>query len=108
MGQGDCGLFDGSGVGRNSGALPSVLSPLVPIRENVYNGQAGEGGAIIDGLHPGNGPPSLQENVRPGPQAQLRSVHGLGLPPQQHPEGTHKVPQALHIDTPRPRTTLTR
>ena len=83
-------------------------SPLVPRRENVDNGQSGEVGAVLDGLNPGYRPPSFQEHVRPGPQAQLISVHGLGVPPQRHTEGTHKVTQTSHMDPPRPPTTLTR
>ena len=108
MGQGYCGRFGGSGVRRHVSALPSVPTLLVPRQENVDNGQAGEVGAVLDRIHPGYGPPSLQEHVCLGPHAQLRSVHGLGVPPQLHPEVIRKVPQALNMDPPQPLTTLTR
>ena len=73
---------------------------MVPRRENVENSTAGEGVAVPDGLHPGDGPPSLQEHVRLKPQAQLRSLLDLGVPLQRQNEGTHKVPCLLHAATP--------
>ena len=73
---------------------------LVHRWENVDNVQAGEVGAGPDVLHPGDRPQSLQERFCLGPQAQLISVHYLGVPPQFHPEGTHKLPRTLHMDPP--------
>ena len=74
------------------------MTPLVAGWEDIDHGPVGEVGAVLDGLYPGNRLPSLQEHVRLGTQAQLRSLHGLGVPPQRHPEGTHQVPWAAHAD----------
>ena len=41
----------------------------------------GEGGAVMGGLHPGDGASSLQENVRTGSQAQLGSLLDPWVPP---------------------------
>ena len=38
-------------------------------REDVEHGPGGEGGEVPDGLHPGDGSPSLLECIRPEPQA---------------------------------------
>ena len=60
----------------------------------------GEGGAVLDRLHLGYATLSLQECVRPVPQSELLSlIHHL-VPPQCHPEGTCKLPQASHAAPP--------
>ena len=99
VGRGYCGEFRGSGVVRHVSTLPSVTIPLVTRQENVDNVQAWDVGAVPDDLYPGDGPPSLQERFCLGPQAQLISVHDLGVPPQCHPEGTQSLPWTVHMDT---------
>ena len=55
---------------------------------------AGEGGAVPYILYPGDVPSSLQERVYPGPQSQLILLNDLGVPPECHPDITHKVTRA--------------
>ena len=45
-------------------------------------------GAVPDGLHPGDGPSSIWEHFRPGPQEQLGSLLDIWVPLQRHSEGT--------------------
>ena len=52
-----------------------------------------KGGAVPDGLHPGDGPPSHQECRRPGILAQLRPLHGPGLPAKRPPDRAQEIPQ---------------
>ena len=59
---------------------------------DVENAQEGKGGAVPDGLHPGDGPPSLQECHRPGPSAQLGPLHGPGLSAERTPDGDEAIP----------------
>ena len=83
------GNYSGSiieGTGDYVGAFPSAPTPLDPIWMDVEHGVAGEGGAVPDGLHAGYGPSSIQECVRPGPHAQLRSLLDPWVPPQRHYE----------------------
>ena len=40
-----------------------------------------------------DGPPSLRECLRPGPSAQLRPLHGSGLPANRLPDKTQEIPQ---------------
>ena len=60
--------------------------------EDVGGDQKGKGGAVPDGLHHGDGPPSLQERHSLGPSAQLGPLHCPGLsterPPRQSISGT--------------------
>ena len=49
-------------------------------------------GAVPDGLHPGDGPPSLQECCCPGPLAQLGPLHGPRLPAERPPDGAQEIP----------------
>ena len=49
------------GTGRHGATLPAVGEQVVPGSEDVGDDQKGKGGAVLDGLHPGDGPPSLQE-----------------------------------------------
>ena len=49
-------------------------------------------GAVPDGLHPGDGPPSLQERRSPGPSAQLGPLHGPGLSDERPTEGAQYIP----------------
>ena len=53
----------------------------------------GKGGVVPDRLNPGDGPPSLQECLRPGSSAQLRPLHGAGLPANHLPDGAQAVPR---------------
>ena len=41
---------------------------MVPGREDMEHDTGEEGVEVLDGLHPGDGYPSLPECVRPGPQ----------------------------------------
>ena len=66
--------------------------------EEVEHATVGEGGAVLDGLYPGYGPLSIQEYVCLVPQAQLISLHDLGVPTQCHPEGSHQSTWAAHAD----------
>ena len=50
-----------------------------------------KGGAVPDGLHPGDGPPSLREFRCPGPLAQLVPLYGPGLPAKHLPDGAQEV-----------------
>ena len=59
---------------------------------DVGNAQEGKVGAVLDGLHPGDGPPSLQECHRPGPSAQLGPLHGPGLSAKRTPDGDEAIP----------------
>ena len=54
---------------------------LKPIQRDVEHVWDGEGGAVPDGLHPGDGPSSFQEHFRPGPLAQLGSLLDPWVPP---------------------------
>ena len=53
----------------------------------------GKGGAFPDILYPGDRPPSLRECLRPGPSAQLRPLHGPGLPAKHLPDRTEEIPK---------------
>ena len=64
-----------------------VLGPA-----DVGNAQEGKVGAVPDGLHPGDGPPSLQECHRPGPSAELGPLHGPGLSAKCTPDGDEAIP----------------
>ena len=101
-GRDDCDGFGGGEVRGHVITLSSAPTPLEPIRENVEHSTSGEGGAVPDGIHPGDGLPYIKERVSPGPQAQLISLLDPGVPLQLHPEGTHKVPWVAHVDTPPP------
>ena len=50
-----------------------------------------KGGAVPDGLHPGDGPPFLQECRRPGPPQQLGPLYVPGLPVKRLPDGAQEV-----------------
>ena len=55
--------------------------------EYVGDDQKGKGGAVPDGLHPGDGPTAPQECRRPGPLAQLGLIHGPGMYTKCTPDG---------------------
>ena len=55
--------------------------PPVSIRDDVDYVLDEDGGAVPDGLYPGDEPQSLQEHVCLGPQSQLIYLHDLGVPP---------------------------
>ena len=59
---------------------------------DVGHAEEGTGGAVPDGLHPRDGPPSLQECLRPGPPAQLIPLHGPWLPDERTPTGDKALP----------------
>ena len=67
------------------GTLPPTPVIMVEGREDVEHDLGGEGGEVPNGLHSGDILPSLLECVRPGPQAELRPLHGYGMPPQRPP-----------------------
>ena len=48
-------------------------------------------GAVPDGLHSGDGPPSLWECCRPGPSSKLGPLYGTGLPAKSLPDGAQEV-----------------
>ena len=88
MGQGN---YSGSvieGTGYYVGVFPSAPTTLDPIWVDVDNGLDGEGGAVPDGLHTGDGPSYIQECVSTVPHAQLGSLLDPWVPPQRHLEGT--------------------
>ena len=57
------------GTGRYVGTLPPGPALMVPGREDVEHDPGGEGGAVLDRLHYGNGSPSLWKCLCLGPQA---------------------------------------
>ena len=63
------GGADSGRVRGHVGPLPPTTAPMVPGREDVEHGTAGEGGEVPDGLHPGVRLSSLQELARPVPTA---------------------------------------
>ena len=65
-------------------------------------GANGEGGAVLEGLHPRYGPTSLQEHINPGTKSQLGSLPDPLVTPKRHPEGTLTVPRAMHEAPPPP------
>ena len=60
--------------------------------EDVGDDPKGKGGAVPDGLHPGDGPPSFQGRRSPGPLAQLGPLHGPGLSAEHPPDGAQEIP----------------
>ena len=80
------------GTGRYVGTLPPVSALMVPGWEDVEHDPGGEGGAVPDGIHSGERLPSLWKCLRRGTQAQLRPLHGSGLPTYPPPEVAHQVP----------------
>ena len=59
---------------------------------DVGHAEEGTGCAVPDRLHPRDGPPSLQECLRPGPPAQLGPLHGPWLPAERTPVGDNTIP----------------
>ena len=57
---GDRGSAESGRVRRHFSPLTPVTAPLVPVQEDVEHGPVGEGGAVLDGLHPGDRLLSLQ------------------------------------------------
>ena len=68
-GRGYCGRNGNRGTRVYVGALPPVPVLMVPGQEDMEYDLGGEDGKVPDGLHPGDGSPSLWECVRPVPQA---------------------------------------
>ena len=65
---------------------------MVSVLADVGDASEWKGNAVPDGLHPGDGPPSLWECRYPGPSAQLRPLHGPGLPAERPPDRAQEVP----------------
>ena len=59
------GRFGDGGTRGHVGACPPATAPLVRGREDVEYATKGEGGAVLDGLYPGDGLPSLWKRLRP-------------------------------------------
>ena len=82
----------GNGGTRGHGeTLPAAGEQVVSVSEEVGDASKMKGGAVPDGLHPGDGPPSFQVRHSPGPLAQLGPLHGPGLPTEFPPEGEQAV-----------------
>ena len=59
---------------------------------DVGHAEEGTGGAVSDRLHPRDGPPYLQECLRPGPPAQLGPLYGPWLLDERTPVGDKAIP----------------
>ena len=66
-GGGYCGGIGDGGTRGHFGALPPATDPLVSGRKYVEYATRGEGGAVPDGLYPGDGSPSLWKRLCSGP-----------------------------------------
>ena len=66
---------------------------VVSESEDVGDAPKGKGGAVPDGLHPGDGPPSFQERCSQGPSAQLGPLPGPGLSSERPPDGAQEIPR---------------
>ena len=64
-GGGDSSSTDGGGIGRHIGPFTPAMATLMPGQEDVDHGTFGEGGAVLDGLHPGDRLLSFQERGHP-------------------------------------------
>ena len=73
-------------------ALPDAKETVVHGLTDVGHAKEGTRGAVLDGLHPRYGPPSLQECHRAGPPAQLGPLNGPGLPAEPTPVGDEAIP----------------
>ena len=67
-GIGHCGGTGDGGPERYVGALPPALERMVPVQEDVENDTGGEGVKVPNGLHSGDGLPSILAFIGPGPQ----------------------------------------
>ena len=65
---------------------------MVQISADLGNGAEREGGEVPDGLHSGVQLTDITERGRPGPEVQLRPLHGHGVPLQRLPEGALMIP----------------
>ena len=61
------GSIGNGGTTGHVGALTPAMAPLLPVWEYVEYNMIGEGGAVPDRLHPGDGFPFLWKSLRPGP-----------------------------------------
>ena len=75
---------------------------MVQISEDVGDGEAEKGSAVLVELHPGIRRPDPPECGRPGPEAQIRPSHGLRVPVQSLSKGTPALSWAK--DTPSPKS----
>ena len=83
----------GDGVtGGHGNTLPAAGEQVVSGLEDVGDTPKGKGDAVPDGLHPGDGPPSLQERRRPGSSAQLGPLHGPGLSAERPSNRAQEIP----------------
>ena len=96
------GGYGNRGTGRYVNALPPAPALMVPGQEDVEHYPGGEGGAVPDGLHSGDGSPSLWKCLCPGSQAYLILLNSSGLPTQCSPEGASQVPWGAQAPPPPP------
>ena len=87
IGKRDWGIGCDVRVGGYFGELTPRTAPLVLIQENVSDGVAREGGEVPDGLHSGVRLLGFPEGGRPRPSAQLRPIHGHGVPARRLHKG---------------------
>ena len=87
LGISDCGGTCGRGPGGHILSLPPVLHPMGAGRSERDHAQEGQGGAVPDGLHYWERPPSVPECILPGPQTQHRTLNGTGVLSRCLPEG---------------------
>ena len=83
----------GDGGTRGHGeTLPAARDQLVSGSKDVGDASKSKGGAVPDGLHPGDGLPYFQERRSPGLSAQLGPLHGPGFPAERPPDGAQEIP----------------
>ena len=63
-----------------------MTAHMVQGRDNMRNGAAREGGEVPDGLHYGVQLVGFPEGDCPGHRAQLRRLHGNGVPVRRLPK----------------------
>ena len=88
---GHCDHNRDGGTGGHGSALPPAEMLVVSGQADVGNATEGKGGAVLDRLYPGDGPPSLRECLHTGPSAQLGPLHGPGLPAKHLPDVTQEI-----------------
>ena len=89
---GHCSNAHNGGSQGHVATLPASGEKVVLGSEDVGDASEWKGGAVLDRLHTGEGPPSLQECRRLGPFAQLGPLHGPGLPTKCPPDRAQEIP----------------
>ena len=84
----NCNGCSNDGARGSSGTVHTTPTHTEKRLEDVGDGATGEGGEVPDGLYSGVQSPDLSEYCRTGPEAQLRPLHGHGVPARHLPEGT--------------------